>query len=108
MTVGLVAHIQAEVLDAGDVEIPFVKRFLVHRADVGEAFFLKVKSEVAPDKSAAAGDDDQIVLLQRRIFFHDPFRLFHIRYSLVELCGDKLHWTRREGNNDSLRAHDDY
>ena len=71
LAVVLVAHVQAEVLHAGNVQIPFVKRLLVHRADVGEAFVLEIQREVAGDESARAGDDDQIVLLQRGVLFHD-------------------------------------
>ena len=74
LAVVLVAHVQAEVLHAGNVQIPFVKRLLVHRADVGEALFLEIQGQVAGDESARAGDDDQIILLQRRVFFHDSFR----------------------------------
>jgi len=77
MAVGLVAHVQADVLHAGNVQIPLVKRLLVHRADVGEAFFREIAGEVAADEPAGAGDDDQVVLLQRGVLFNYAFRCFH-------------------------------
>ena len=54
-----------------------MKRLLVHRADVGKAFLFEIKREVAGDETARAGDDDQIVLLQRSILFYGPFLLLH-------------------------------
>ena len=77
LAVVLVAHVEAEVLHAGHMQIPLVKRLLVHRADVGETLLLEIKGEVAGDESARAGDDDQIVLLQRGVLFHDAFLLLH-------------------------------
>jgi hypothetical protein len=92
MAVGLDAHVQAEIFHAGHVQIPLVKRLLVHRADVGKTLFLEIKREVAGDESARAGDDDQIILLQGR-----PFpRLVYFPMALV--CGRTLspiHPTRR-------------
>ena len=83
LAVVLVAHVEAEVLDAGHVQIPLVKRLLVHGADVGEALLLEIQGQVAGDEAAGAGDDDQIVLLQRRVFFNESF-CFHIFFSLVQ------------------------
>ena len=77
MAVGIVAHIEAKILDAGHMEIPFIKRLLVHGADVGETLLLEIQGEVAGDESARAGDDDQVILLQRRVFFYNAFLVFH-------------------------------
>ena len=43
MAVGLTAYVEAEILHAGNVDIPLVKRLLVHRADVGKTFLFEVK-----------------------------------------------------------------
>ena len=55
------------------MQIPLVKRLLVHRADVGETFLLEIQGEVAGDEAARAGDDNQIILLQRGVLFHNAF-----------------------------------
>ena len=72
----LLANVEAEVLGSGHVEIPLVQRFLVHHADVGEAFFVKIKGQVAADETAGAGDDDQVTLLLWRVLLYDSF-CFH-------------------------------
>ena len=88
MAIRLDAHIQTEILDAGNVQIPFVERLFVHRADVGKSFFCEIQCEVARDEPARAGDDNQIILLQGRIFFDKSF-LFHISFVLVLNCVGK-------------------
>ena len=40
-------------------------------------FFVEIAGQVAADESAGAGDDDQIVLLQRRVLFNESFFVFH-------------------------------
>ena len=81
----LMADVQAEVLDTGHVQIPFVKRFFVHRADVGEALLFEVTDQVARDESTRAGDDQQVIFLQRWILFHKSVRFrFHINFFYVQ------------------------
>ena len=77
MAVGLVAHIQAEILHAGHMEIPFVQRLFVHCADVGKTFFLEVQRKIAADEAARTSNDDQIVLFRGRAFFYESFGVFH-------------------------------
>ena len=101
MAIVLVADVEAKVFDARNVQIPFVERLLVNGPDAGEPFVLEVEGEVAGDKAARAGDDDQVILLQGWIFFNKSF-CFHMNLRL------KIHWTRVRGNDDSLHVHDDY
>ncbi len=90
MAIGLVADIEAEVLDARHLEIPFVERLLVHGADAGEALLAEVAREVAADESAAAGDDDQVISLDRGPLLNQSFR-FHIKFCCVAGAASRTH-----------------
>ena len=59
------------------MQIPFIQRLLVHGPDVGKTLLLEIQGEVAGNESTRASDDNQVILLQRRVFFHDSF-MFHI------------------------------
>ena len=92
--IGLNAHVQTQILNAGNVEIPFVKRLFVHRADVGKAPLLEVPCEVAGNKPARAGDDDQIVFLQRGVLLHSSRRLSHIRFFSCAYVAVTVRWVQ--------------
>ena len=66
----LLTQVEAEIRDAGQHPIPLAERLLVHGADIRESLLLEVEREVAANEPAAAGDDDQVVLLQGRILFY--------------------------------------
>ena len=100
LAIVLDAHVEAEVLHAGHVQIPFVKRLLVHRADVGEAFFGEIQGEVAGDESAGAGDDDQVVLFQWGVFFNESF-CFHKIFSKPD--GFQAGSVRKISRRDNLK-----
>ena len=77
LAVPLLAHVQREILCVGNMQIQLVKRFLVHRTDVGETPLLEIERKVAGNEAAGAGDYNQIILLQRGVSFCNTFLAFH-------------------------------
>jgi hypothetical protein len=77
VAIRLDADVEAKVLHAGHVQIPLIQRLLVHRADVGEPLLLEIQGQVAGNETAGTGDDNQVVLFQGSVLFHDSFLLLH-------------------------------
>ncbi len=67
--------VETKIFHARHMEIPLIERFLIHSADVGEAFFREVQREVAADEAAGAGDDNQVIFSERSVFF--DYLFFH-------------------------------
>ena len=66
------------------MQAPLLERLLVHGTNVGEALSCKVEGKVAGYKTAGTRNDDEIVFLDRRIFFYRS-SLLHVYITSIRL-----------------------
>ena len=83
LAVVLFLEVHAQALDARHPLVPFGQRLFVDRADPRESLVVEVSRQGPGDESAGAGDDDLVILVERRLgqkvgFLRTGF-LCHIR-----------------------------
>src|SRR5208283_105849 len=61
--IGLLAHVQAQALDAWDALIPVRQRFSVYGSDPRESTLMEVAGQGSGDEAAGSRDDNQVALI---------------------------------------------